>query len=99
MLAGQIGIGNGDPTLSQNYTLTSLAAVALGGASLFGGRGSFIGALLGALLITEVVAAVPFLQAALSWNDWAPGILVLVGAGIYSRARGGSRALLGAGDA
>jgi hypothetical protein len=58
-----------------------------------------LGAFLGALLLTEVVAAVPFLQAALSWNDWAPGILVLVGAGIYSRARGDSRTLLGAGEA
>ncbi len=30
-----------------NYTLTSITAVVLGGASIFGGRGSFIGALLG----------------------------------------------------
>ena len=64
MLAGQIGVGDGDPTLSSNYTLESIAAVVLGGASIFGGRGSFIGALLGAILLTEVVAAVPFLQIA-----------------------------------
>ena len=61
----------------------------LGGASIFGGRGSFIGALLGAILLTEVVAAVPFLQIPASWNYWMPGILILVGAGIFSRARGG----------
>jgi ribose transport system ATP-binding protein len=98
MLAGQIGVGDGDPTLSSNYTLQSIAAVVLGGASIFGGRGSFIGALLGAILLTEVVAAVPFLQIALSWNDWTPGILILVGAGIFSRARGGRSALLGTGE-
>jgi ribose transport system ATP-binding protein len=98
MLAGTIGIGNGDPTVSANYTLTSITAVALGGASIFGGRGSFIGALLGALLLTEIVSAIPFLQIALSWNDWIPGILILVGAGIYSRARGGRAALLGTGE-
>jgi ribose transport system ATP-binding protein len=89
MLAGQSGIGDADPTLSVNYTLTSITAVVLGGASIFGGRGSFIGALLGAILLTEVVAAVPFLQIPASWNYWMPGILILVGAGIFSRARGG----------
>jgi ribose transport system ATP-binding protein len=99
MLAGQIGVGDGDPTLSANYTLTAITAVVLGGASIFGGRGSFIGALLGAVLLTEVVAAVPFLQVALSWNSWTPGILILAGAGIFSRARGGRKALLVTGDA
>ena len=37
-LAAQIGIG--DPTIGLGYTLTSIAAAVLGGASLFGGRGS-----------------------------------------------------------
>ena len=99
MLAGTIGIGDGDPTVGVNYTLTSITAVVLGGASIFGGRGSFVGALLGAVLLTEVVAAVPFLHVPNSWNYWIPGILVLVGAGIFSRARGGRAALLGAGEA
>jgi ribose transport system ATP-binding protein len=94
LLAGQIGIGNGDQSVGSPYTLSAITAVVLGGASIFGGRGSFIGALLGALLLTEVVAAVPFLEAALSWNYWIPGIMVLVGAGIFSRARGRRTALL-----
>ncbi len=84
---------------SSGYTLTSITAVVLGGASTRGGRGSFLGALLGAVLLTELVSAVPFLQIALSWNYWFPGILILVGAGIYSRARGGRAAILGAGGA
>jgi ribose transport system ATP-binding protein len=99
MLAGTIAVGNGDPTVGASYTLSSIAAVALGGASIFGGRGSFVGALLGALLLTEIVSAIPFLQIALSWNNWIPGILILVAAGIYSRARGGRAALLGTGEA
>jgi ribose transport system ATP-binding protein len=70
----------------------------LGGASIFGGRGSFIGALLGAIVLSEVVAAVPFLQVSLAWNQWTPGILILVGAGIFSRARGGRTAIIGSGE-
>ena len=50
----------------------------LGGASIFGGRGSFVGTLLGAVLLTEVVSAVPFLQSALSWNQWLPGLMMLM---------------------
>ena len=38
MLMAQIGVG--DPTAGVNYTLASITAVVLGGASLFGGRGS-----------------------------------------------------------
>ena len=44
MLASQVAVG--DAGLGLNYTLTSITAVVLGGASIFGGRGSFIGALL-----------------------------------------------------
>ena len=44
MLAAQ-GVGMGDPRSAVNYTLTSITAVVLGGASIFGGRGSFFGAL------------------------------------------------------
>jgi len=40
-----------NPSLSQTYTLLAIAAVALGGTSLWGGRGGLIGSLLGAASI------------------------------------------------
>ena len=86
MLASQVGIG--DASLGKGYTLTSITAVVLGGASIFGGRGSFIGALLGALLIQEIVTATAFLRLGTAWQYWLPGVLVLVAAGLFSRARG-----------
>jgi ribose transport system ATP-binding protein len=85
MLASQIGIG--DPRVGVNYTLTSITAVVLGGASIFGGRGSFIGALLGAVLIQEIITSTTFLQIGIAWQYYLPGLLILVGAGVYSRAR------------
>ncbi len=60
MLASQVAIG--DPSVGLNYTLTSITAVVLGGASIFGGRGSFIGAFCGAVLIQEIVTSTTFLQ-------------------------------------
>ncbi|MDX6618093.1 MAG: ribose transport system permease protein rbsA [Gaiellales bacterium] len=85
MLASQIAIG--DPSVGLNYTLTSITAVVLGGASIFGGRGSFIGALFGAVLIQEIVTSTTFLQIGTEWQYYLPGILILAGAGVYSRTR------------
>ena len=85
MLASQVAIG--DPSVGLNYTLTSITAVVLGGASIFGGRGSFIGALFGAVLIQEIVTSTTFLQIGTEWQYYLPGILILAGAGVYSRTR------------
>jgi ribose transport system ATP-binding protein len=86
MLAVQIGTG--DAQAGQNYTLQSIAAVVLGGASIYGGRGSMVGSLLGALLLTELIGALPFLQLGDQWQFWLPGATVLVAAAIYARASG-----------
>ena len=86
MLAVQIGTG--DAQAGQQYTLQSIAAVAIGGASIYGGRGSMLGAVLGALLLTEVINALPFLELGEAWLYWLPGGIVLVGAAIYARASG-----------
>jgi ribose transport system ATP-binding protein len=85
MLMAQLGVG--DPTQGVSYTLSSITAVVLGGASLFGGRGSFIGALLGAALITEITNATTFLQLSQAWQFWFLGLLTLAAAAIYTQAR------------
>ncbi|MFB9315578.1 ATP-binding cassette domain-containing protein [Nocardioides plantarum] len=85
VLSGVVGVGQAG--LGGEYTLTSIAAVVLGGASIFGGRGSFVGALLGAVLIQEVVSATSFLGLDESWQEWLPGLLIIAGAGLFSRAR------------
>jgi len=80
-------VGVGQAGLGTQYTLTSITAVVLGGASIFGGRGSYIGAMLGALLIQEIISATSFLGLAIAWQDWLPGLLILGGAALFSRAR------------
>jgi ribose transport system ATP-binding protein len=85
MLMAQLAVG--DPTQGTTFTLSSITAVVLGGASLFGGRGSFIGSLLGAALITEIINATTFLDLSQAWQFWFLGILTLVAAAIYTTAR------------
>jgi ribose transport system permease protein len=53
-------IGSGDPTVGRQYTLAAVAAVALGGNALAGGRGTMVGPALGAaslFLIQTVLSA------------------------------------------
>ncbi|MGB7100674.1 MAG: ATP-binding cassette domain-containing protein, partial [Xanthobacteraceae bacterium] len=68
LLSAQVGIG--DPAVGVNYSLQSISAVVLGGASIFGGRGSFLGALAGAVLIQEITTASGFLGLGTAWQYW-----------------------------
>ena len=85
MLMAQIGVG--DPAQGANYTLASITAVVLGGTSLRGGRGTFIGSVLGALLLTEVLNAVSFLGLSQTYQYVFQGTLILAAALIYSTVR------------
>lgn len=85
MLMAQIGVG--DPQQGVSYTLASITAVVLGGTSLRGGRGTFIGTLMGAVLLTEVLNAVSFLGLSQTWQYLFQGALILAAALIYSTAR------------
>src|SRR5919202_3315562 len=78
VLAGQVGVG--DASVGGTYTLSSITAVVLGGASIYGGRGSFVAALLGALLVTEIINATTFLGMEQAWQYWLPGGLILAAA-------------------
>ena len=71
MLMSQIGVG--DPRQGINYTLSSITAVVLGGTSLRGGRGTFIGTVLGAVLLTEVLNAAVFLGLTETYQYAIPG--------------------------
>ena len=89
MLMVQIGVG--DPQQGVNYTLASITAVVLGGTSLRGGRGTFIGTVMGAVLLTEVLNAVSFLGLSQTYQYVFQGALILAAALIYSTARSQSK--------
>jgi ribose/xylose/arabinose/galactoside ABC-type transport system permease subunit len=80
-IAAQVQVG--DPNVGLEFTLTSIAAAVLGGASLAGGRGSFIGAVLGALFLTELTNIVPFLGLDSSWSLMLVGALTLLALAFY----------------
>ena len=95
VLLAQLGVG--DPGQGTGYTLTSITAVVLGGTSLLGGRGTFIGTLMGAGLSVQVLNATVFLSLDQKWQYIFQGFLIVAAALIYSQVRRGGPARPGPG--
>jgi ribose transport system ATP-binding protein len=85
LLMAQVGIGDG--STGQTYTLSSVTIVVLAGASIFGGRGSFIGIIAAALFVEEVLSASTFLGLSQAWAYWLPGGITLGAAVLYAQFR------------
>jgi ribose transport system ATP-binding protein len=85
LLMVQLGIG--DASQGVTYTLTSITAVVLGGTSLMGGRGTYVGTLMGSVLLIQVLNATVFLDLDQTWQYWLQAALILIAAVVYSLAR------------
>jgi ribose transport system ATP-binding protein len=85
VLMAQIGVG--DPKQGASYTLSSITAVVLGGTALRGGRGTFLGTVLGGVLLMEILNATAFLGLSEQYQYLFQGALILVAAVIYSTIR------------
>jgi len=71
-------IGGVSPQAGQTANLDSITAVVIGGTSLFGGRGSIIGTLFGALIVGVFRNGLALSGLALLWQDFAVGVLIIV---------------------
>lgn len=78
--AAQVQIGS--PIIG-NYALESIAAAVLGGASLAGGRGSFVGALLAALFLALIGNVLPLFQQPTEYSEITIGVLILLALVLY----------------
>lgn len=84
LLAGIAGllfvvrVGGGDPQAGTPYLLDSIAAVVIGGASLFGGRGTAMGTLIGVLILGVLGNVVNLVGVSPSMQGTVKGIVILV---------------------
>ena len=85
MLAGQVGIGS--PATGIDYTLMSITAVVLGGASVAGGRGSFVCTLMAATLVQAISSASSFINSNSSVHYAVLGLVTVLAAICFSVAR------------
>ncbi len=76
-------------TSGMGLTLHTIAAVVVGGTSLFGGRGSMVGSLVGVLLLSMVVNALVNLRLDFFWQQVAAGVIIIASVGFYSSLQAG----------
>lgn len=71
-------LGSGDPKSGEKWELSVIAAVVVGGTSLFGGKGTIIGAFVGVLLIRVLAVGVNFLGFSRFWQYVVLGGVLLL---------------------
>lgn len=70
-------VGSASPNVAPNINLDSITAVVIGGTSLFGGRGTMVGTLLGALIVTVVENGLALAGLDQAYRVLAVGLLVI----------------------
>jgi ribose/xylose/arabinose/galactoside ABC-type transport system permease subunit len=73
-------VGAAEPAANTSFLLNSVAAVVLGGVSLVGGRGSIIGPVLGALLLTALTNGLTLVGVSEFYQPLSVGIVVVLAA-------------------
>lgn len=71
-------IGSVSPQAGMTANLDSITAVVIGGTSLFGGRGSVVGTLIGALIVGILRNGLALSGVEVLWQEFAVGLLIIV---------------------
>ncbi|HEY5482589.1 MAG TPA: ATP-binding cassette domain-containing protein [Propionibacteriaceae bacterium] len=77
-------VGSGDPNAGASFTLQAVTAVVVGGVSVFGGRGTLIGPLLGAIIVVGIQNVLNLLHVSAYYQYVWIGLLTLAGVAAYS---------------
>ena len=71
-------LGSAQPATGMGYELQAIAAVVIGGTSLSGGKGTILGTVIGALIISVLNNGLQILSIAQEWQSVILGIVILV---------------------
>jgi ribose transport system permease protein len=67
-----------DPVTGGDYLLPVVAAVIIGGTPLSGGRGTIVGAVVGALIIQVITTGILFLGVDVKWSTFVTGAVIII---------------------
>jgi ribose transport system permease protein len=76
ILSGKLGAI--DPDTGTDFELDTIAAVVIGGTSLFGGKGSLVGTLIGVFLIGILNNGLNLLRVNAFWQGTAVGVVIIL---------------------
>ncbi len=71
-------VGSISPIAFSDINLASITAVVIGGTSLFGGRGSIVGSVLGAMIVGVFITGLSLAGVDDYWQKFAAGCLVII---------------------
>jgi len=69
--------GSGDPTKCETFTLNAIAAVVLGGTSLAGGRGGFVGTIAGVIIFSLILGLLVFWRVPTFFQEAVKGSILI----------------------
>jgi rhamnose transport system permease protein len=76
--------GNVDATAGSGFELTVIAAAVIGGVSLFGGSGTALSAVLGALLLTEIENMLALMRISIFAEQTLEGSAIVLAVAVYA---------------
>ncbi len=71
-------LGSAQPATGAGYELQAIAAVVIGGTSLSGGKGTIVGTIIGALIISVINNGLQILSVRQEWQSVILGLVILV---------------------
>lgn len=71
-------LNSAEGDMGEALTLQAIAAVLIGGTSLFGGTGTLVGTLIGALILTVVLNGMNQLSVSANWQPLITGVIVIL---------------------
>lgn len=84
-------VNTGDPTAGLNYELLAITAAIIGGTNLFGGRGSILGTMIGALIMGVLQNGLNLLAVQAYYQQMAIGIVLIAAVWLDQVRAGRSR--------
>jgi ribose transport system permease protein len=89
-LAGMLGLAffeSGDPNIGTGFELEAIAATIIGGTPLRGGSATVVGAVIGAILLSEVNSGLVYFNVPVNWSAFATGAVILLAVSLDSLLR------------
>ncbi|MBN2376325.1 MAG: ABC transporter permease [Sedimentisphaerales bacterium] len=71
-------MGSAQPSIGQQFELKVIAAVIIGGTSLFGGKGTIMGTFLGALFMTVLTNGMSLMRVSPYWQQLIIGAIIIL---------------------
>jgi ribose transport system permease protein len=75
-------LNSAEADIGESLTLPAIAAVLIGGTSLFGGVGTVFGTFVGALILTLVLNGMNLLSVNANWQPLVTGVIVILAVGL-----------------